>query len=738
LRESAEVGWFWRWGMSMYRHRRLVAVIWIVLLAGLAPFAQKATGLLKDNGFTPYGSESDRGLTAMQKQLGYPPTTLTLVYESTTLDPSSSGQTQRILSSLEPLKSLPYLVDIRVNPAPRTADAGTVLAVNVSLNLSADAAMEHYTEIRSMVRAPDGMSMSVTGGTPILHDMQVASKKDIAKAEMIGLPISLVVLLLVFGTAAAAVLPLIVGMFSVTITLGITYFVAQNHSLSNFLPNMVTMLGLAVGIDYALFLVSRFREELKRQPGVGEAVAMTSQTAGKSIFFSGIAVLIGLLGMIFIDLSIFRSLCLGGVLVVSVSVAVANTLLPALLGLFGHRINSLRVIPSIGQRGESPMWERIAYTVMKRPALIAVCMGIVLIALMLPLGGMKLGVPNAEVLPPKYESRHGADLMKKAYDERETNPIQIIVTADRDVWDEAAIRDIGSYADRIAKTEGVKEVKSFLTGLGNLPPEQAAALLRQPDVRAKIEAQKLAKGSTALLMAVSDYPPDDARGDRLVERLRGLDGNSLKALVTGGPAYRLDILDRINGSMAAVAGFVMGVTYLVLLFAFRSVLLPLKAVLMNVLSLGASLGIVVAVFQHGYLADALHITSTGYVSATLPVIIFCVVFGISMDYEVFLISRVMEEYEQTGDNERSTAQGLMKTGSLITSAAFILVVVVGTFIFTDIEIIKALGLGLSTAVLIDATLVRIILVPALMKLLGKANWWAPAWIKPHKAKSPQS
>jgi RND superfamily putative drug exporter len=200
-------------------------------------------------------------------------------------------------------------------------------------------------------------------------------------------------------------------------------------------------------------------------------------------------------------------------------------------------------------------------------------------------------------------------------------------------------------------------------------------------------------------------------------------------MVTGGPAYRLDLLQRINDGIPKVVGFVMIVTYFILLMAFRSILLPLKAVVMNLLSLGASMGIVVTVFQKGFLADVLHITSTGYVSATLPVIIFCVVFGISMDYEVFLISRIAEEYEKTGNNENSTAEGLKKTGSLITSAALILIVVVGAFIFTDIEIIKALGLGLTLAVLIDATLIRILIVPSLMKLLGRANWWAPQWIK---------
>jgi RND superfamily putative drug exporter len=265
--------------------------------------------------------------------------------------------------------------------------------------------------------------------------------------------------------------------------------------------------------------------------------------------------------------------------------------------------------------------------------------------------------------------------------------------------------------------------------LGNLPAGQTAALVKQESVRTQLEEQRLAKGRHAVIAVIPEWGPRTEETEELLRDIRALDAGPLQTLETGETAYRIDILDRITDGLPYVVGFVMVVTYFVLLAAFRSVLLPLKAVLMNVLSLGASLGIVVTVFQHGFLADLLQITSTGYVTNTLPVIIFCVVFGISMDYEVFLLSRIAEEYEQTGDNEQSTAAGLKLTGSLITSAAFILIVVVGAFIFTDIEIIKALGLGLSLAVLIDATIIRILVVPALMKLLGRANWWAPAWLK---------
>jgi RND superfamily putative drug exporter len=731
MRETTRKGKFWRWGFAMFRFRHLVLAIGIVLMLSFAVFAQQTPSMLKDNGFTPKGSESDLGLIQMQDELGVPRTQLNIVYKGHNgLNLTDTTQKQAIMDSLDKLKELPYVDSVKFVASPRSEGHLDVQATAVSLSLDTDLALEKYPELKALVNPPAGMDVYVTGGPAVLYDMQQASKHDIAKSEAIGLPIALIVLVVVFGTFVAALLPMIVGIMSVTLTLGVTYFIAQHQSLSNFLPNMVTMLGLAVGIDYALFLVSRFREELKIQGSVAEAVAMTCQTAGKSIFFSGIAVLIGLLGMLFVDLTFFRSLCLGGVVVVSISVIVANTVLLALLGVLGHRINSWQVVPKRFRKKETSLfWEKVAYAVMKRPVVLVVIVGGILIYTMTPIGQMKLGVPNAEVLPPSYESRYGAELLKTAYDPRMTGPIQIVLQTEEEVWSTASIHRIQTYMEQVKMTVGVKEVQSYLNTLGSHTDEELAAILKNADIKKQIEDSQLAKGHTALLVVVPEKEPDDSATDTLVRDLRQLNRDGLKVDVTGGPAYRLDIIDRIQKEIPEVLIFVMGITYLVLLVAFRSVLLPLKAVLMNMLSLGASLGIVVLVFQYGHMADMLHITSIGYVSATLPVIIFCVVFGISMDYEVFLISRIMEEYETTGDNDRSTAEGLKKTGSLITSAAFILVVVVGSFIFTDIEIMKALGLGLGLAVLIDATIVRIMLVPALMKLLGDANWWAPRWLR---------
>jgi RND superfamily putative drug exporter len=740
MREVLHEGFFWKWGQLMYRYRYMVLAIWFFIFVSFAIVAPQAPGLLKDNGFTPKGSEAEVGQTALLNELDLPESVVTIVYEGEGLDLTSEEQKQKILASLQPFQNAAFVENISFEYKTRNPGNLDVQAVNVSLNLNYDDALQRFPEIQKLVVAPEGMNAYLSGGTAVLYDLQQASKKDIVKAEMIGLPIALLILLLVFGTVIGAMLPLVIGLVSMTTTLGIIYFIAPHASLSNFLPSMVSMLGLAVGIDYALFLVSRFREEFQKRGQVAEAIAVTSQTTGKSIFFSGIAVLISLLGMLFVELTFFQSLCLGGILVVSISVVAANTLLLSLLGVLGHRINSWRVIPKrFTTKNTSKFWEKVAYMVMKRPVWLVLIVGGILLWAMLPVNKMQLDVPGAEVLPPSYDSRYGSDLIDKVYDSREMDPILIRIHAPESAWQESTIRDVRQYTAMLQSTAGVKEVKSYLSGLVALSDVQVAQWATIPENRQQIEQFRIVKDQTAMLTVLTEADPDDITVNQLVKELRNLDApTNLEVQVTGGPAYRIDIIDRIQGEVWNVIIFVMGITYVVLLFAFRSVLLPLKAVFMNALSLGASLGIVVLVFQFGYFADVLSITSIGYVSATIPVIIFCVVFGISMDYEVFLISRIAEEYDATGNNELSTAIGLQKTGGLITSAAAILIAVVGSFVFTDIEIMKALGLGLGLAVFIDATIIRVMLVPALMKLLGKANWWAPKWVRNSKSNSSQS
>ncbi|HWO75278.1 MAG TPA: MMPL family transporter [Bacillus sp. (in: firmicutes)] len=717
-------------GRLTYRYRWIITSSWAVLFIFTSIFAQRLPEMLKESGFTPEQSESDLGFETLEEKLGMSPSTLNLVYTSNHLDLTDESQTERIIESLQNLKDLPYVTAIQINPTQRITQNKGIQSVIVKMNLNNQESLEAYPELRKMITAPNGMKLFIDGGTATLYEIQQATKHDLVKAEIIGIPIALLVLLIIFGTLVAAFLPVIVGMVSVSVTLGTTYFISHYYDVSNFLPNIVMMLGLALGIDYALFVVSRFREELKQHRSVETALARTMEKAGHSVFFSGFAVLIGMFGMLFIRLPIMYSLCLGGVLIVLMSVLVSSTLLPALLGIFGQAINRLQVFPAFQKKlGNSTLWKRIAFGVMKRPAFLTLFISLLLILLMTPVANMKLGVPTAEVLPPSYESRMGSDLFDQHYDDREASPIYIVVRSPEPAAEEDSIEAIKNYEESISKIKGVEEVRSFLDTFENQSPEVIAGLLQTDETtRENLESRNLFRGEYALLTAIPSYDPDSTEASDLVNQLRNVNSAPLESFVTGHSALRVDMLSRIYEGLPSLIFFIMTVTYLILLFAFKSVLIPLKAVLMNVLSLGASLGIVVIVFQNGWFAEALQITSTGYVNLVMPVTIFSIVFGISMDYEVFLISRIMEEYEKTGDNDKSTAEGLQKTGGLISSAALILMAVVGSFIFTNIEITKALGVGLFCAVFIDATIIRIIVVPALMKMLGHANWWAPRWL----------
>ncbi|WP_433941139.1 MMPL family transporter [Paenibacillus lautus] len=724
------------WGRLIYRYRKAIVVTWLILFCVLLPFAFKLPSILQHNGFTPKDSPAQIGIEKLEEGLGLSAASLDIVVVSRHDENLTAGTAQRrILTELAPLRDRPYVRDMYMNMAAHKAGQDHIVSVTVLLDLDSSKALQQFEEIRDSVPDITGADTYITGNTAIFADMNQAVKSDIIHAEMIGIPAALLILAVVFGTLTAALLPLIAGIVSVVVTMGILYFVAlADGSISNFLPNVVTMLGLAVGIDYALLIVSRFKEELRTRSGdVGSALAVTCATAGKAVMFSGAAVLIGFVAMSFIDLPIFRSFSIGGITVVLFSVLAGNTLLPALLGMLGPRIDALPLFPAklraLRGRQTSGMWRRISGFVMAHPVTISVAaIGLLLVAIY-PVRNMSIAIPAAEVLPPAYESRYGHDLLTQAYDERELNSIVVAVELPSSYADPHSIELMKAYTDEIRLMPGVKRVESYLS-VGRGSVEEVSNVLSRQEIRQQLEQHRFVRGNMAAVAVTPEHEESHALTMQLVQALRTMDTNELKTYVTGSPAYKLDIMEAIQQNISYVLVFVFAVTYIILLFAFRSIVLPLKASVMNMLSLGAGLGIVVWVFQEGIGAEWLGVSSTGSIFALLPVLIFCVVFGISMDYEVMMLSRIMENYERTGDNEFSTAEGLESTGGLITSAALILAVVVGAFVFTDNEVMKAIGLGLTAAILLDATVIRVLLVPAFMKMLGRANWWSPAWMFP--------
>ncbi|HUZ84090.1 MAG TPA: MMPL family transporter, partial [Gaiellales bacterium] len=551
--------------------------------------------------------------------------------------------------------------------------------------------------VRAALAHPRGAAVYVTGPPAVYADIQTATSSDLRRAETVGVPAALLVLVAAFGTLVAASIPLVVGGVAVLCTLGLLYLVALHAPLSIFVLNIATMLGLGVGVDYALLAVSRFREELRAGRDVGEAVARTVATAGRAIAFSGVAVLIGLSGLWVFGLRVLSSMAAGGSLVVAVSALAAITLLPALLGMVGPRVERGAVLPRRWRRGEhgGAGWARLAHAVMAHPWRFIVGSLALVAVLAAPARHVTLNVPRADVLPASYASRRGQQLLDANFSMARLTPIVLAVGPGT---------DLAALERRVAAVPGVASV---------IGPAQVPAALG-PLYRSRLGA------AVEVTLAVD---PFGSAGRAVVGRLRSLPGHGTQFWVTGETAGEVDFLAQIEGRAPLAIAAIFLATYLVLAFAFRSALLPLKAIVMNTLSISGAFGVLVWVFQDGHLGGLIGAPATGYIESTLPVVIFCALFGISMDYEVFMLSRISEAYRAGASNRDAVAVGLVATGRIITSAAAIVVVVGLSFTTADVVIVKEVGLGLAVAILLDATVVRSLLVPATMRVLGDWNWW---------------
>lgn len=734
---------------NAYRKRWWFLIIWMVLLAASAVFAPRLSEVAKGGGFDLVDSESWRAADILQNQFGRGyRRSVQILYRHPTLDVSDPSYREQLLQSLD-------RVCASTGATSRITFYDSGLPGMVSADGSATYALLSYSgteediqplvpQIREEASRETELEVHVIGGPAIDYDMERTSEADLIRAETYSLPLILIILLLVFGTAVAAILPLVLGMASVSITLALLFVLGHWLPLSVFARNIVTMVGLGLGVDYCLFIVSRFREELAGTDSVREALRSTLDTAGRAVVFSGAAVVIGLAMLTLFSFVFMRSLGIGGMLVATISVLLAITLLPALLSITGHRVDSARIIPAryllVGNGRFWHFWSRM---VMRRPLFFLVVSMAILLALSLPVRNMKAGSPGIDNLSPESDSRIGVELFAEKWGVGEISPIYIVVKGEdvNTVWRpdlREALAAIGARLKedpRVARVESIAEL--------SLPPQM---LYDSRELEAFVEANPVTAAQaysmvdveggsrTTMMRIITSTEPRDEQTKQLASDLRAdiLPQVSFPAgtevLVGGGPAESVDFTDKLVHSFPYLVGAVLVITYFVLLLLFRSVILPLKAIFMNLLSVSAAFGVLVLVFQYGWGESLLGFTSPGGIIPFVPVILFAVLFGLSMDYEVFLLSRMKEEYGRSGCNEEAVAFGLEKTGRIITSAALIMITVFGAFAFTDSIIIKEFGVGLAVSIFLDATIVRIILVPATMKLLGKWNWWLPAWL----------
>jgi putative drug exporter of the RND superfamily len=829
-------------GVFAYRFRWAILLLWSMVLISSSFFAPGLSGELKGGGFDGANSEAERVQDLMSGEFGLSPATLTVVFTGDGI-PARSEEFQRAqenaLADVSKLHDVRQVTSYADSEDPRfISEDGKKSYAVVASDVSIDATRNVVDEVRSKVRS-NKLETYVTGAPAVYQDLEEASNEDVKDAEKYAFPFAVIILIFAFGTLVAAGVPVLIGGASVVAALAALYFIAGIYDMSVFTLTLSTMLGLGLGIDYALFFVSRFREELENYPTV-EAVPRTVATAGRSIFFSGTAVLIGLSGLLFFPFMFMRSIGVAGVVVVFVSVLAAFTLLPALLGVLGSRVNRL-AIRRLRDGSGSAFWSRSAEVVMRRPLAVILLAAAILGTLLYPVGHMKIGIPEATVLPQEYESRAGDDILKRNFEYAALNPMEIVATLEDDPLSVRGLSDTRELGESISRANGVLRVESVYTlaaaaaedyagrvadarkqarkeaaakvdglvqrqideqtqyetdraveeqlsqieahygavppgteerlradirprverevrasesrirdeverrlaeevgrkvpGLpegisadGKVTPEGVANFLKLPAARQSEDLQDTldtyVAGDRTLLRGVTEANPytQDAYG--AVDAVRAVEAPVGASFLVGGlSAGQKDFISSLYGKAPFAAAFVIGVTYLILLITFRSVFIPLKAVVVNILSLTASFGAMVFVFQEGHLSGLLDFTPLGFVDATLPILMFCTIFGVSMDYEVFLLSRIREAYENGDSNTASVSKGLVATAGIITSAAAIIIVVTGAFALTGIVLTKAIGLGLAVAVFVDATIVRILLVPATMRILGDWNWW---------------
>ncbi|MCH8298025.1 MAG: MMPL family transporter [Chloroflexi bacterium] len=574
---------------------------------------------------------------------------------------------------------------------------------------------ENISDVADTIHAAqgqEGFEILLTGQASIGLDNRELGQEDLLKGEMFGVPIAMVILIVVLGALAAAIVPLVMAVVSIVVATGAAALVGQVFELSFFVENIITMIGLAVGIDYSLFVLSRYREERTHGFEKIDAISRSGATATRAVLFSGITVVLALFGMLLVPFNIFISIGIGASLVVLAAMAAAMTLLPAILGIAGDKINSLRV-PFIG-RGQasfdptisSGFWDTMVRIVMARPVISLLLSGGLLIAATVPFFSINTGFAGVSTLPDKLESKQAFLVLDEKFSFGEVAPVEIVIQGD---------------IDSPAVQAGIDRLRVLLADDGAFGEPRDLVV---------------SDSGTVALLAVP--VSGDPSGDASIAAVTRLDdlyvkeafaGTATKIYVTGETAFNIEFFNISARSAWIVFPFVLGVSFLLLTVVFRSILLPIKAIILNLLAVGAAYGILVLVFQKGFLAGTFGFQESPIIEAWIPLFLFTILFGLSMDYHVFLLSRIRERFDQTQDNVEAVAFGIRSTGRLITGAALIMVAVFWGFAAGSLVGLQQMGFGLGIAILLDATIVRTVMVPASMKLLGKWNWYLPNWLE---------
>jgi RND superfamily putative drug exporter len=707
-------------GRFSYRRRWLVVALWLVVFGVAAVIAPRVTSILQGGGYTIGNSQSVAAYNTLNRAYGYRALVFNVVF---------SGRQAGLLPAARAFRARAQATfgsALTVSPPIFTPDREVVFERVFSQPQQDFGA--HYANVLEPFLPRGAVRGYLAGPSAIFRDMEVVSDQDLHNVEIVTLPIAAVVLLLIFGSLVASATPVLMAPLAVTLSLAIIYFIGHRVDMSIFVLNTASMLGLGVAIDYSLLMVNRFREELSLGRDLETAVGNTVGTAGKAILVSAIVVSAGFFGLTLSGVSMLRSLGIGGSLVTVLSLVVALTFLPALLGIIGHNINRFSLVPRrLSTRG---FWHRLAWGVMRRPVRVVLLVVAVVLVIGIPAFHLRVGIPGPEILPTSVESRAGNDILNRHLGVANRQPVLVTVVREPRTSLSTAQATSFTVLDRICSSPVV-------VGVSSVPVPNAPAQIRsctaslnalQNATPAQVRQTRslAAHHRVGLISAFLRVNASSRAAERYVTSMRSQPPiPGYRVLVGGQTAGQMDFDNYLYSRFPLIALAVIVTIFLVLLIAFRSLLLPLKAILMNVFSVLAAYGAVVWAFQDGHLSGLLNFTTVGNIDSIVPVFLFNVLFGVSTDYEVFLLTRVQEEYRRTGDNDASVATGLEVTGRIITSAAAVMIVVFAAFSFARLVVIQEVGFGLAVAVLLDATLIRALLVPATMRLLGRWNWWLP-------------
>ena len=715
-----------RFAAVIVRRRRFVLVFAFLAVVASFAYGGNVASKLSTGGFTDPSASSSRAGAILDSQFhtGDPNLVLLVTARTGTVDsPAVAAEGKALTAQLaaeagtDGVASYWSLGDV----APLRSANGHQALIFARVTGNDDQVNTRVHQLEpGLVGVHGAVDVAATGRAAVYRQLGDTVTHDLGKAEGIAIPITLVLLVFVFGSVIAASLPLAVGILAIGGTFAALTALQSVTNVSIFSLNLTTALGLGLAIDYSLFIVNRFRDELRAGFAPDQAVVRTVETAGRTVLFSAATVGISLAALLVFPLYFLRSFAYAGIAVVLIAATGAVIVLPALLASLGHRVNSLdarRGIlhlfhrePHVAEIGEG-FWHRLAMAVMRRPVMIATPVVIVLLLLGAPFLGINFSNPDARVLPPSASTRAASDAVQANFKSGETNAFAIVAAKGNHPT------DISAYAAHVSTLSGVARVDaltgSYINGRRVAAPTPAVS-------------QRFANptGTWLSVVPVATLQPESSAGEHRIKQIRALPA-PWPVLVDGASAQLIDGKAAIFSKLPLALGLIALVTFITLFLMFGSVLVPLKALLLNVLSLSATFGAMVWVFQEGHGAGLLHFTPTGSLSTTMPILMFCIAFGLSMDYEVFLLSRIKEEHDHGASTTDSVARGLERTGRIVTSAAILLAVVFLSFATSSVAFIKLFGVGLTLAVLMDATLIRGILVPAFMRLMGDANWWAP-------------